>query len=206
MQIVVSGSSHAWGVMLTIKCSQGKAAAVSDIDYAKLSVHKWYASQSKSGVWYATSGKGVAMHRMVMRAKKGQIVDHIDGNGLNNRRENLRFVTHEQNAANSRVRAVRPGYLRGIERTKEGYRAVIRHRGQAIYGPSFTRRIDAAKDYDRIKIMLHGEYACTNETQNLYDAIAPDERLADRAELDAERKADQEKRRQYVKQLRGQQP
>lgn len=192
--------------MLTIRCSQGKAAAVSEIDYAKLSVHKWYARKSESGVWYATNGKGVGMHRMVMRAKKGQIVDHIDGNGLNNRRENLRFATAEQNAANSRVRAARPGYLRGIERTKEGYRAVIRYRGQVIYGPSFTRRIDAAKDYDRIKIMLHGEYACTNETQKFYDAIAPDDGIADRAKLDAERKADQAKRREYMKHLRANQP
>lgn len=187
--------------MLKIKCSQGKVAAVSEIDYARLSVHKWYAREGSSGVWYATNGKGVGMHRMVMRAKKGQIVDHIDGNGLNNRRENLRIVTAEQNAANSRLRAyVKPGYLRGIEETKEGWRAVISYRGRKIYGPSFTHRVDAARDYDRIKIMLHGEYACTNETQKFYDKAGPED-LGRRDRIKAERKQYRQQVREFTKEL-----
>lgn len=166
--------------MLLVKCTQGKAAAVSEIDYAKISVHRWYARQTKSGVWYASNAKGVSMHRMVMRARKGQIVDHIDGNGLNNQRENLRFVTAEQNAANARVRRYTPGYLRGIERHSEGWRAVLHHKGGTIYGPVMTRRIDAARDYDRIKIMLHGEFACTNETQKFYDAVSASDGIGDK--------------------------
>jgi len=61
----------------------------------------------KSGRYYVTcsiKGKTVYMHRMVMGAQSGETIDHIDGNGLNNCSENLRFVIPSQNSMNQKIR------------------------------------------------------------------------------------------------------
>lgn len=160
-------------LLLYVKCSQGKRAAVSEIDYARVTAQKWYASRSRStGVWYAHNRDGVGMHRYVMRAKKGQVVDHIDGQGLNNVRENLRICTTEENNANWRVRQPRRGGgapLIGVRPCKGGFQATVSYRGQKIKGGIFSTPEEAARDYDRIKVMLYGEFACTHEMQGLIE-------------------------------------
>ena len=136
-------------LLLYVKCSQGKRAAVSEIDYARVTAQKWYASRSRStGVWYAHNRDGVGMHRYVMRAKKGQVVDHIDGQGLNNVRENLRICTTEENNANWRVRQPRRGGgapLIGVRPCKGGFQATVSYRGQKIKGGIFSTPEEAAR-------------------------------------------------------------
>jgi hypothetical protein len=95
----------------TIELTQGQVALVDDEDYGRIARHSWHA------VWIASSktfyairrerdarGKKVAlyMHREVMRAAKGELVDHRDHNGIDNRRSNLRVCSHKNNIRNMR--------------------------------------------------------------------------------------------------------
>jgi hypothetical protein len=74
---------------------------IDDGDLPLVAAIRWYAQRGKrSRTIYAKNrikGETIFVHRIIMAAQPGQIIDHIDGNGLNNRRENLRFVTHGDN-------------------------------------------------------------------------------------------------------------
>ena len=94
--------------MKKIKLTQKKFALVDDDDYEYLTQWKWYAVQGNT-TYYAVrnpSGKDshktnlIKMHRIIMKPKTEQHIDHADGNGLNNRRSNLRKCTRSQNSAN----------------------------------------------------------------------------------------------------------
>lgn len=93
-------------------------AIVDEQDFDKIKDYKWssiFCGKAKSP--YAVSshfGKIVYMHRIVMGAKSDQFVDHIDGNGLNNSRENLRFATTSQNNMNQCKRSDNTSGHKGI--------------------------------------------------------------------------------------------
>jgi hypothetical protein len=93
-------------------------AIIDEQDFDKINQYKWNSAYlGKSKTPYATSshfGKTVYMHRLVMNAEFGQTVDHIDGNGLNNSRNNLRFVTPSQNLLNTSKRSDNTSGHKGI--------------------------------------------------------------------------------------------
>ena len=89
----------------TVKLTQGRVAVVDDEDFEFVANHVWYSAKRRTRRenWYALgrlSGKATYMHRLIMGAKAGDEVDHINGDGLDNRRANLRFVTRSQNNIN----------------------------------------------------------------------------------------------------------
>jgi hypothetical protein len=138
-------------------------ATVDAADYKKLSKYKWYACRHGPTV-YATCrdrGRVVYMHRMVMRPRRGYVVDHIDGNGLNNRRCNLRVCTRRQNLANQRSRGGSSRFV-GVCRDKDKWRAYIRCRGKRYHLGLFDDEIEAAKGRDRKAYELHGVHAYLN--------------------------------------------
>lgn len=93
--------------MKEIVLTQGKVALVDDEDYLELSKFKWYTVKT-AGLFYAVrhshmiSGMRhtIFMHREILAFPKGMETDHINGNGLDNRRENLRIVTTRENQQN----------------------------------------------------------------------------------------------------------
>jgi hypothetical protein len=142
---------------------QGLFATVDAADYKKLSKYKWYAKRHGRTV-YATcrdKGKVVYMHRMILRPRKGYVVDHIDGNGLNNRRGNLRVCTHQQNQANRGSRGGSSRFV-GVYRKGDQWVAEIRCRGEYFYLGLFDDEVEAAKARDRKAYELHGPYAYLN--------------------------------------------
>ena len=95
--------------MKEIKLTQGKVALVDDEDYEDLNKYKWYANKDKN-TFYAMrneiiNGKSrtVMMHRKIMNNNYNLLTDHIDGNGLNNCKSNLRIVTNRQNSQNRHI-------------------------------------------------------------------------------------------------------
>ena len=152
------------GRVRRIPLGHGLFATVDAVDYKKLSKHKWCAS-SKRGTAYALrhtkEGRIVYMHRQIMRAPKGSIVDHIDHNTLNNRRCNLRLVTPEQNYANAGPRGGASGYV-GVRRRGKKWEAGITSRGVYHYVGRFDDPVEAAKARDRKAYELHGEHAYLN--------------------------------------------
>jgi hypothetical protein len=122
---------------------------------------KLYASRN-------VKNSALLMHRAVMNAKKGELVDHKDGNGLNNQKSNLRLCTNRQNLANSQK-------ARGKSRFKGVYWNTARGKWQAQIGAGFRNgklaveylgrfenEEEAARAYDRRAFELHGEFAVLN--------------------------------------------
>ncbi len=148
-----------------IPLTRGKFAIVDEEDFERLNRYKWHALCIR-GKWYARrapGGKAIMMHREIMKAPKDKFVDHVDGNGLNNRRCNLRLCNQQQNMQNRRP-LVRSSKFKGVwycKRTKK-WGAVIVFNGKKYHLGRFDDEIEAARAYDRKAIELFGEFAYLN--------------------------------------------
>jgi hypothetical protein len=165
--------------MREIPLTQNLSALVDDEDYAWLSEHKWYAHRSRrkhGDVWYAQrterrDGKKVtiAMHQAILKPTGGQMPDHINGNGLDNRRSNLRLVTQQQNQFNQATR----GKYKGVFYKEDfipPWGARIMHGGETIYLGYYETAEEAARAYDTAALTLFGQYAKTNFTHETIPA------------------------------------
>lgn len=158
--------------MKIIFCPKSRKILVDDKDYDFLCRLSWRTSKSGKGgkTLYAFTDFSIGetkfiipMHRLIMGMKK-KIIDHVDQNGLNNQRKNLRFCYSNQNSYNKPVKPNRNGY-RGVTKRKDQknkFVAVLRLNRKAIYGPSRETAKLAALDYDRLAIEYHGEFATLN--------------------------------------------
>lgn len=157
-------------VMQKIELTQGKFALVDDADYELLSRFKWYAHKQPH-TWYARrdfEARGrhfhVYMHREIM-GRNGPPVDHLNGNGLDNRRSNIRHATQSQNMQRARSKRGVSGF-RGVDRmaTKnERWTARIPTKNNTRrYLGTFESREAAARAYDREVVKLYGCHAATN--------------------------------------------
>jgi hypothetical protein len=151
-----------------IPLTRGKFALVDEADYVWLSQRKWCAhKQIRKGVvyWYviaATKKPKPYMHRLIVGASRGQLVDHKNGDGLDNRRENLRVATRAQNAMNrqpTRGRVV----AKGVNQVGERWYAAITVRGRRKHLGSFASERAAAQAYDDAAKKHFGEFARVNE-------------------------------------------
>jgi len=155
--------------MKKIPLTQGKHTLVDDSDYEELSQYRWFAARAGRN-WYAhrTLKKGneiktVRMHRLVIEAAVGQIVDHINQNGLDNRKENLRICSRTENARNrGATRTNKLGYKGVYQRPTGKYQAVIRLDGRAKSLGHFHSAREAALAFDRAALEHHGAYVSTN--------------------------------------------
>jgi hypothetical protein len=151
-----------------IALTQGQFAIVDAEDYPRLSRYKWHAVDAGDGHgFYARrheKGRSVWMHREIVQPPKGMVVDHIDGNGLNNRRSNLRICTRTENGRNRRKNRDGKNEFKGIWHDKDTGKcyATIRCNGEPIYLGAFDSAIEAARAYDRKAVEVHGKYARLN--------------------------------------------
>jgi len=156
--------------MKEIELSQGKRALVDAEDYEGLNQWKWSALRDKGGrCFYAVrsyqDGKKrqlTYMHRQIMGAQSGQEIDHQDGNGLNNRRANLRFCTRGQNSANRKKRAGCTSEFKGVSWRDKKWRAKIYVHSKQHHLGMFTDEEEAARSYNDAATELFGEFARLN--------------------------------------------
>lgn len=149
--------------------TKGYVAIVDDEDYELLSQWKWSAKVGTNTVYayrkYRKDGKQipVPMHRQIMGFPENLEVDHIDRNGLNNQRANLRLATHRQNAYNAKPRKNKSGY-RGVTwyAPYEKWVAVIMNRGKKHFLGYFDDPAEGGRAYDEAARNLHGEFATLN--------------------------------------------
>jgi len=107
------------------------------------------------------------MHRQVIHIPKHMVCDHINRNGLDNRKPNLRPATVSQNLCNRAKRKTKTrSKYKGLEwdKTQRRWKARIQLNGKKINLGSFTNEIDAAKAYDKAAKKLFKEFACLNFT------------------------------------------
>jgi hypothetical protein len=146
--------------MAVIRLKSGEECIVDDDDLPVVSRMKWYAKR-KVGNTYALAKGGILMHRVIMGAGRGQIVDHIDGNGLNNRRGNLRFATHSQNSQNRKLPKNNTSGAKGVywDKSKNAWRARIWAHGEEFFLGTYASIDAASAAYCDAAKRLHGEFA-----------------------------------------------
>ena len=158
--------------MKTIPLTHGRVALVDDKDYEFIIQWDWGILDQHSKVQYAItrgSGKRYLMHRIILESKDGEITDHINGDGLDNRRSNIRTCTQAQNSMNSVKRKKdATSHYKGVcylpykKSVKDAYVASIRVKGKNIRLGRFDVEEDAAREYDRMALKHFGEYARIN--------------------------------------------
>ncbi len=157
--------------MKIIALNHGMSALVDDADFERVTTKHWRVIQPRvGGIIYATGYEGprktrraIYMHRFIMRAQAGQEVDHGNRNGLDNRRENLRFCNEAQNSANQKLSVMNTTGFKGVTHLANKYWVgQIHHQHRHIHLGMFPTAIDAARAYDAKALELFGEFARTN--------------------------------------------
>lgn len=167
------------GMCKVLPLSAGRVAVVDTDDYERASQFKWslktapsprrdgkinyYAERRPSQHTYIT------LHGFIMSCQAGQIPDHINRDGLDNRRANLRIASTVQNAANRGPQINNTTGFKGVvvRNKKSGIRyvAAIQIEGQMIHLGTFFNPEDAARRYDMAAREAWGEFAFTNFQQ-----------------------------------------
>lgn len=156
-----------------IPLTRGYVALVDDEDYEWLSKFSWCALVLPRTV-YATrrrrnhevSGRKrqyTTMHRQILAAKSGESVDHVNHDGLDNRRANLRICTISQNGANQR-KTRGSSQFKGVcwDISKGNWMARLKTQGKDHYLGRFSDEVEAARAYDRAALETWGEFAHLN--------------------------------------------
>lgn len=151
--------------MKEVPLTQGKVALVDDADYECLSQFKWYAHWDRWN-FYAVRKESLT-HRDIYMHKEiqpGRLVDHANGNTLDNQRVNLRACTPTQNSRNVRVRSGKSSQYKGVclDKKRGGWIARIRVDKISIFLGRFDSELDAARAYDRKALEAFGEFGRTN--------------------------------------------
>ncbi len=151
------------GDVMRIPMDNGLYALVDAADYEWLNQYKW----SRCGAGYAgryEKGKVIYMHRQIMQAPKGVVVDHIDGNRANNSRSNLRLCTCSENGYNNVKRIGSASRFKGVFRRKKDGRwyAMVFFRGKYIWLGFFDDEVEAARAFDRKAVELGIVFARLN--------------------------------------------
>lgn len=152
--------------MIEIPLGNGPSVLIDEQDLSLVAGYTWYAVTCDRNQYAVAHTPGqhqrkIAMHRLIMDFPSG-LVDHRDGNGLNNTRANLRLASPRQNAMNGRKRAGLSMY-RGVRLNSSGtWRAQIWDGARYVALGSYATEAEAAHAYDAAAIQMRGEFARLN--------------------------------------------
>lgn len=154
------------GALAYIPLTQGYEAVIDASDAPLVAGINWCALVDKRNV-YAVYKQGpaggqrtVRMHRLLMGEPEGLEVDHRDGNGLNNRRDNLRAATKSQNQQNSRLSSQNTSGFKGVSWNKARRKwesNIVLNQVKTCLG-RFATAEEASAAYIEASARLHGEY------------------------------------------------
>jgi hypothetical protein len=161
--------------MKLLPLTKDKFALVDDDDYYWLSQWNWFAVEIKN-TWYArrSKKKGVLrsnekyeiyLHRIVMRCSNIDfVIDHLDKNGLNNQKENLRICTKSENNKHTSSHKNSSSQYLGVsyDKNRNKWSANLMNNGKKILFKRYNTEIEAAKAYDITAKTQFGVYANLN--------------------------------------------
>ena len=156
--------------MKIIPLTQGKRVIVDNEDHLFLNQYKWYAKKGYRTYYAARSTRKskpftIWMHRVIMNTKHDQEIDHINGNGLDNRKVNLRICNRQQNMQNSRKRGKFSSLHKGVSwnPTSKRWAATIGYNYKLLFISNHKTEKEAAKAYNKKAQKLYGKFACANK-------------------------------------------
>lgn len=149
--------------MKEIQLTRGRVALVDDEDYERLNQYKWCVLPGRRTIYARRKGNPSLMHHYIMGKIKGLEIDHINGNGLDNQKKNLRHCTHAENSRNSRSYTGNSCY-KGVswKVRSETWIAQIKVNGKLIHLGTFSDEKKAALSYDKAARKHFGEFARCN--------------------------------------------
>lgn len=155
-------------IELVRKNEENRFCIIDKKDYNIVKDYRWKVSQD-SNTFYVQgrkNGKGhpIPIHRVLFNLTDSKTtVDHINGNGLDNRRQNLRVCTQLENNKNAKIRKDNTSGYKGVHKMKNRYSARIQSNGKRITIGYYDTAEDAAKAYNDYSLKLHGNYGKLNE-------------------------------------------
>lgn len=152
--------------MKKIKLTQGKYVLVDDSDFEWLNQWKWH----YLSVGYAArrdqsnNKKYVYMHRLIMKANRGDEIDHVNLDTLDNRKANLRLANRSQNMANTNLRSTNTSGVKGVvwDKNRNKWYAEITVDYKNIYLGRFNDIEEAKSAYNQAAQQYFGEFARPN--------------------------------------------
>jgi len=150
-----------------IRLRGGAMTYLDDADYDRAQAYRWHKTSNgyvAGSVVEQGARKRVYLHRWLLDAQPGQLVDHIDGNPLNNRRSNLRLATRSQNQANRRRNRSSRSRYKGVtwHTRQQRWMARLQVNGRRITIGYYADPLQAAYEYDAFARTYFGEYARVN--------------------------------------------
>lgn len=159
--------------MKTLSLKSSQTILIDDDDYEQFKNYKWfltngYPTTNTGGYSNKIQNKN-KLHRMICKAKKGEFVDHINGNKLDNRKCNLRLCSRSQNLSNAKIHKNNTSGYKGVSLIKSTgqWQATITVNKKKIYLGIFWDKKEAAKEYDKAATKYFKEFAKTNALGNL---------------------------------------
>jgi len=145
----------------------GQVALIDEQDWACVKHLRWRLSSPSRETVYAFAWQGkihMAMHRLLMDVDDERCIDHINGDGLDNRRENLRIATKQENQFNRKSQKGTTSRFKGVSLVKLSGKwvAAIRMHGDIYSLGTFANEIDAARAYDVAATKYQGDFARLN--------------------------------------------
>ena len=157
--------------MIEIPLTQGQVTIIDDEDYVLVGLHNWSVKHAANDrIYYASTNirrknrwRGVLLHRFLMGEPLGLQIDHINGDTLDNRRNNLRFATNQQNSINQRSKGGSSRYKGvGWHKKRRAWEAQMCINGKSKFLGYFDDEKDAALAYDEKAFEAWGEFARLN--------------------------------------------
>jgi hypothetical protein len=155
-----------------IPLGESKYTIVDPQDFYRFNIFNWCLRETETNTYAIrqiscpkNKARIVSLHREIMNNPDGLLVDHANGDGLDNRRTNLRLATHSQNQFNKRkTKSKTSSRFIGVyfEKRKNRWMARIHYHGKRIWLGSFKSESDAALAYDKAALEYHKEFARLN--------------------------------------------
>ena len=147
-----------------IKLSQNKWTLVDVEDFELLSLWRWQNwKRPNDRTSYARCKIWGLLHRFILQVEKGQIIDHINGNGLDNRKQNLRIVSASENQWNMSSRKNRNlpkgVYLSKSKKRKKRFYIQLQKHGVTYSKGMFATKEEASRAYQKFATRFHGNFA-----------------------------------------------